>query len=166
MDSKVKQEIEELAGELLKYSSDVLEWNDPADPSMIELFEQKFHVTLPDDYKCLLNITNGFSLMGDGILGVTDRKIKYGLFASYEFEHFESGNPLFDYLIPFSPDGFGNFYCLDTRIATNGGASNQIVFWYHDCEYSEETPPEITYNSLADFIKDWILGNKSEYKTI
>ena len=50
------------------------------------------------------------------------------------------------------------FYCFDTRVETNGGSSNQIVFWYSNYEYSESDPPEITHQSLADFIKNWIIA--------
>lgn len=69
----------------------------------------------------------------------------------------------YEYLIPFSPDGFGNSYCFDTRIKTNQGFSNQIVFWQHDYEYSETDLPEITNNSLIDFINNWIIGNTLKY---
>lgn len=72
------------------------------------------------------SMTNGFSLMGDEVLGIT--KNKYDLVNAYQFEHYEVINSQYEYLIPFSPDGFGNSYCFDTRIKTNQGFSNQIVF--------------------------------------
>ena len=79
------------------------------------------------------------------------------------FESYEVIVPQYEYLIPFSPDGFGNFYCFDTRVKTNGGDSNQIVFWYSNYEYSESDPPEVTHQGLADFIKDWIIVSNLEY---
>ncbi|MGP1535871.1 SMI1/KNR4 family protein [Prevotella heparinolytica] len=38
-------------------------------------------------------------------------------------------------MIPFSPDGSGNFYCFDTKVKTKNGDSNQIVFWYSNYIY-------------------------------
>lgn len=52
--------------------------------------------------------------MGDEVLGIA--KNKYDLVNAYQFEHYEVINPQYEYLIPFSPDGFGNSYCFDTRI--------------------------------------------------
>lgn len=163
MDDKVKQEMDEVIAELQKFTSRVLKWNEPVDPVLIERFESKFNVRLPEDYKYLLSITNGFSLMGDGVLGLIDKEKNYDLFMCYQIEHFEVIVPQYSYLIPFSPDGGGNFYCLDTHVQTNGGNSNRIVFWYSNYEYSESDPPEITHQSLADYIKNCIIAFTLKY---
>ena len=67
--------------------------------------------------------------------------------------------PQYRYLVPFSPDGFGNFYCFNTQVKTYNGMSNQIVFWQSNYEYTETDKPEIVYDSLADYINDWIIGH-------
>ena len=157
----MKKEVDQTIKELLKFSPDILELNAPIETEEIVRFESKFNLPLPEDYKYLLSITNGFSLMGDEVLGIA--KNKYDLVNAYQFEHYEVINPQYEYLIPFSPDGFGNSYCFDTRIKTNQGFSNQIVFWQHDYEYSETDLPEITNNSLIDFINNWIIGNTLKY---
>ena len=158
MDNKVKQEMDEVIAELQKFTSRILDWREPVNPILIERFEATFGVKLPEDYKYLLSITNGFSLMGDNVLGVIDKEKNYDLFMCYNIEHFEVVVPQYKHLIPFSPDGGGNFYCFDTHVKTNGGDSNQIVFWYSNYEYSESDPPEVTHQSLADYIKNWIIA--------
>jgi hypothetical protein len=75
---------------------------------------------------------------------------------------------MYDYLVPFSPDGFGNHYCFDTR-TTNNNLCN-VLFWQHNYPYSEDDPPEVTNGSFAEWLKevaiDWTLedhdynGNK------
>ena len=158
MNSKVKQEMDEVIVELQKFTPQVLDWRQPVNSVLIECFESRFNVKLPEDYKYLLNVTNGFSLMGDVVLGMTDEQYGEDLFSVYQFEHFEVVVPQYKHLIPFSPDGGGNFYCFDTHVKTNGGDSNQIVFWYSNYEYSESDPPEVTHQSLADYIKNWIIA--------
>lgn len=158
MDSKVKQEMDEVIAELKKFTSNVLDWRGPASPELIKRFESEYQVNLPEDYKYLLNFTNGFSLMGDEILGITFFQYGEDLANVYQFEHFEVAVPQYKHLIPFSPDGGGSFYCFDTHVKTNNGASNQIVFWYSNYEYTESDPPEITHQSLADYIKNWIIS--------
>ena len=159
--NEMKKEVDLIIAELLRFSPHLLEINNPVLEEEIARFESKFNLPLPEDYKYLLSITNGFSLMGDEVLGIA--KNKYDLVNAYQFEHYEVINPQYEYLIPFSPDGFGNSYCFDTRIKTNQGFSNQIVFWQHDYEYSETDLPEITNNSLIDFINNWIIGNTLKY---
>ena len=163
MNSKTKKEMDEVVAELKKFTSRVLEWNAPVDPVLIGRFESRFGLKLPEDYKYLLGITNGFAVMGNEVLGMTDESYGTDLFNVYQFEHYEVIVPQYEYLIPFSADGFGNFYCFDTRVKTNGGDSNQIVFWYSNYEYSESDPPEVTHQGLADFIKDWIIASNLEY---
>lgn len=163
MNSKTKKEMDEVVAELKKFTSRVLEWNAPVDPVLIGRFESRFGLKLPEDYKYLLGITNGFAVMGNEVLGMTDESYGTDLFNVYQFEHYEVIVPQYEYLIPFSADGFGNFYCFDTRVKTNGGDSNQIVFWYSNYEYSESDPPEVTHQGLADFIKDWIIVSNLEY---
>ena len=162
MESKTKKEMDEVVAELKKFTSRVLEWNAPVDPALIGRFESRFGLKLPEDYKYLLGITDGFAVMGDIVYGMTDKSYCDNLFSLYHREHYEVIVPQYEYLIPFSPDGFGNFYCFDTRVKTNGGDSNQIVFWYSNYEYSESDPPEVTHQGLADFIKDWIIVSTLE----
>ena len=53
----------------------------------------------------------------------------------------------------------GNFYCFDTRVKTNGGSSNPIVFWYSSYKYTEADPPEIVCLELAEYIESSMSKN-------
>jgi len=79
---------------------------------------------------------------------------------AYLYEHNEVNNPMFAYLIPFSPDGAGNHYCFDVRKTNNESCT--IIFWQYDYHYTEEDAPEITHPSFTDWFKqviiDWTLG--------
>lgn len=158
MDNSVKKEIDEVLEELGKFSSNILTLNSPVNPELMKRFEQQFHIELPNDYKYLLTKTNGFGLMGDDVLGITYTTYGTDLVNTYQFEHYEVIVPQYEWLIPFCPDGGGNFYCFDTNVRTQNGDSNQIVFWYSNYEYTESDPPEVTHECLADFINECIIG--------
>lgn len=150
--------IENIIMELKKFSDNIVTLNPPINPILIVGFEKKYQLELPNDYKYLLSQSNGINLMGDEVLGITFSNYGYDLTSTYEFEHFNVQIPQFDYLIPFSPDGGGNFYCFDTSKRTNNGNSCEIVFWCSNYEYSETDEPEITHDNLSDFISECIIG--------
>ena len=151
-----QKRVDDIVNELMKFSDKLREVSDPVDFRLIDLFEEKYHVELPADYKYLLSKTNGFILTGYEVIGLG---AKYDLDEMYHIEHFEVIMPQYRYLVPFSPDGFGNFYCFNTQVKTYNGMSNQIVFWQSNYEYTETDKPEIVYDSLADYINDWIIGH-------
>ncbi len=101
--------IENIIMELKKISDNIVTLNPPINPILIVGFEKKYQLELPNDYKYLLSQSNGINLMGDEVLGITFSNYGYDLTSTYEFEHFNVQIPQFDYLIPFSPDGGGNF---------------------------------------------------------
>ena len=103
-------------------------------------------------------ITNGFSLMGDRILGITWSDYEDDLCSVYKYEHNDVLIPQYKHLVPFCPDGGGNFYCFDTQVSTNGGNSNRIVFWCSNYNYTDSDVPEITHDCLADFINECVIG--------
>lgn len=146
--------------QILKFSSQVLEVGQPI-PSIIEYekFEQKYKLKLPKEYKFLVSRFNGLSLMGVEILGIHDGGESLG--AVYEFEHEATSNPMPAWLIPFSPDGGGNFYCFDTKNLSTDGGRCPIVFWQWDMDYDEKNPPEVVYPGMTEWILevmvDWVL---------
>ena len=151
-------EINKIIDELKKFSKNLYTINPPTKDGLIEKFENEFHLSLPADYKYLLSQSNGFDLMGDEIYGITWNKYGEDLVSVYKREHFQVAVPQFTHLVPFCPDGRGNFYCFDTKVETNNGNSNRIVFWYSNYEYTLSDPPEITHECLSDFINECILG--------
>lgn len=152
--------IEEVIGELLKFSEELLEIHNPVDKQLIKDFESKYSLILPGEYKQLIERTNGFSLLGNRVLGLSNRTDFESLGSVYQFEHFEINNPQPLYLIPFSNDGRGNFYCFDTRNSSKDKQAYSIVFWQSDFDYSNDEP-EVTNETLSEWIKevviDWTL---------
>lgn len=149
-----KNKIVNLIDELHKFSSSIITFNPPVRSEDVLVFEKQFNVLLPNDYKELVQIHNGFELMGDVVLGVfSEENPRNNLNDCYAFEHFDSVSPMPKDLIPFSPDGYGNYYCFDTK-------TNSIVFWESECDYSEEAP-EVVYKDLYSMIHeifiDWVL---------
>ena len=110
--------MENLISELLKFSDDILEMGNSIDDSRIEDFEKYHNLTLPNDFKKFIKKVNGFSLMGTEVYGFDMTKSE-SIETVYQFEHFEVRVPQYSYLVPFSPDGRGNFYCLDVSKLTN-----------------------------------------------
>ena len=123
----------------------------------IKRFEEMFRIKLPLDYKYLLSLSNGFYYDGHEILGISfnSKDTRYDLTATYNFEHYESENAMFSYIVPFYPDGFGNFVCFDTRIINKDGTC-PIVFWNHNVKYNEINGPEIINDSFVGFLVETI----------
>ncbi|ASS50304.1 MAG: hypothetical protein A3D31_12110 [Candidatus Fluviicola riflensis] len=148
--------IEKTIKELSKFSNQILEFNKPVEPVLIKEFENKYGLTLPNDYKFLLETTNGFSLIGTRVLGLHGNENIDSLEMVYKFEHFEVINPQPTYLIPFCNDGRGNFYCFDTLKQSKDGNSCSIVFWQSDIDYSNQEP-EIVNENLSDWIDEVVI---------
>ena len=154
------EKVDQFLEELKKFSENILTINDPVKHDKIYEFENKFNLKLPEDYKYLLLKCNGFSLLGDEVYGIYDLNTSFeSLESVYLYEHNEVSWPQFDYLVPFSPDGGGNFYCFDTRYISN--SSCLIVFWTSNYEYTKDDMPEVVYQSFIDCIQevfiDWTL---------
>ena len=66
--------VEECIEEIRKYKSDVHELNPGIDRDIIEAFESKYNIKLPEDYKDFLTVYNGGELFipGTVISGVFD----------------------------------------------------------------------------------------------
>ena len=116
-------------------------WNNPIDIHRIIAFEEKYQLKLPQDYKDFLLQTNGLFVLGDEILGFSTETNIYAIEETFWEEHYDVDNEMPYYLIPFSPDGFGNHYCFDTL-------NNKIVFWQHDLDYTK-IQPEIVYDNFT-----------------
>lgn len=154
--------IDVLLSELYNFSKDIITLNEPLkDFIIVENFERERNLKLPNDYKYLLSKHDGIDLMGVTIYGFTGVE---NVDTVYNFEHHEVVFPQFDYLMPFSPDGGGNFYCFDTRECDNNNSCS-IVFWTSNYEYKEDDQPEQTNLSFSEWMEevmlDWTLENYS-----
>ena len=161
MKTGIKDQIDSIYTMLKNLPSEETELYPPVPCEYIKLFEERFSIELPLDYKYLLSLSNGFYFDGYEILGISfnSKGTRYDLTATYNFEHCESENAMYSYIVPFYHDGFGNFACFDTRKINKNG-SCPIVFWEHDVEYNETYEPDVINNSFVEFVLD-IFSNKS-----
>jgi len=157
MNNILKNKIITIYNELQRFTKNIVLMNPPACVSQIQEFENQYGIQLPLDYKFLLSLSNGFNLMGDEILGISYKR-KYDLFATYDYEHYEVSIPMPQYIVPFSPDGRGNFYCFDTHSPTYDGESCNIIFWCSNYLYTEYDQPEITHDNFSEFVLECIIG--------
>ena len=143
-----------IINELLKFSK-ILEKGSAIDDNRIELFEEKYKIRLSCDFKIFMKEMNGFNLMGTEVYCFDVDKTE-SIENVYYFEHFEVKIPQYSYLVPFSPDGRGNFYCLDTLNVLDNG-ENPIVFWTSNYLYSENDIPEVTNKNFTDWVQEVVI---------
>jgi len=148
----------DIINELKKFDSKVLDLNEPlTNLELIYKFEITNKVILPNDYKEFIKEINGFSLMGIEVYGVLPEDNPNSLFSIYDYEHNYIKVTQYDYLVPFSPDGGGNFYCFDTRSLNNETDICPIVFWVSNYEYTESDQPEIVNADFLEFIQEVVI---------
>lgn len=143
--------------ELRKFSPKVVRFGEKINDDRIEQFERKFNLILPSDYKELMKTYNSIGLFGKTIYGISDSQEEETLASVYEREHHLVQIPQPLYLVPFSTDGGGNFYCFDTREIGPGQSVCPIVFWESNVTYTEEDP-EIVNDCFFDWVMDVFIG--------
>jgi hypothetical protein len=144
--------------DLEQFAPAICELGGPANPHLVLAFEQATGLTLPADYLAVVARANGFSVMGNEVYGLRGPDEPTSLEAVYRREHVEVQVPQPPYLVPFSPDGGGNFYCFDTRYPSTATASCPVVFWVSNYRYSEADPPEVVYPSFLVFVQEVIIA--------
>lgn len=152
------KDVEIMIDELKRFAQDVATLGKPIDPQLISGFEATYNIRLPSDFKYTLGIVNGFSVMGDEVYGIFNENNPSSLQSIYEREHNEVEYPQFSYLVPFSDDGGGNFYCFDTRYSTKDGSSCPVVFWVSNYQYSDSDSPEVVYDNFLDFVNEVLIA--------
>ena len=163
MTTGIKDQIDSIYAMLKNLPADETELYPAVPYEYIKQFEERFNVELPSDYKYLLSLSNGFWYSGYEVLGISfdSKDTRCDLTNTYNFEHYESGNPMYPYMVPFYSDGFGNFACFDTsKIDKNG--SCPIIFWEHDVEYNETCEPEIINNSFLEFVLEIFIDEERD----
>jgi hypothetical protein len=147
--------IDHLLIELYKFSNKILTLEAPLlNLTKIKDFENRYNLILPKDYIYLLGKHDGIDMMGTAVLGFNGIK---NLISVYEYEHFEVSYPQYNYLVPFSPDGRGNFYCFDTRTKTNNNESCPVIFWTSNYQYNINDEPEVTNSSFSEWLDEVII---------
>jgi cell wall assembly regulator SMI1 len=150
---------DKVLSELYKFSEIMLSLGPPIEDNRIIELEQQIGLVLPLDYKYIMQKHNYFSLGGTEVLGIGGGLNGYSINSLYVFEHEEVGNPMFKQFLPFSPDGYGNHYCLDLSKLENDICP--VIFWEHDCSYEDKNDVEVCNTSFTEWIKevmiDWNL---------
>jgi hypothetical protein len=122
-------------------------------------FEQSEQIKLPSQYKEMVRFRDGGSLRKDLFFYQDERLIRncIGYFLCWQKETlgenecvpYEVNNPPEFFpkrLIPFAPDGGGNYVCFDYRDCKE---NPPIVFWHHEIEENEGIFP--LANSFDEF---------------
>jgi len=152
------EEIDSLVAELRRFSPGIAELGTAVDSQLVAQFEREHHFALPNDYKLTIAQINGFSVMGAEVYGLYGKTSALSLGSVYQREHPDVFYPQPYYLIPFSSDGGGNFYCFDTRLKSANEQSSPVVFWVSNYPYTENDSPAITNDSFLDFVREVIIG--------
>ncbi|PSL42365.1 SUKH superfamily protein [Chitinophaga niastensis] len=157
----MKEDIFNIINEINKFSPMAAVLGEPIIDNRVSKFEEEFGVKLPEDFKLFISEINGFSLMGTEVYGIYfDDKNPNTLGEIYKYEHRGVQVPMPNYLVPFSPDGGGNYYCFDTRIIEND--SCPIVFFETHYIYQHDTSPAVTNNSFVDWVNEVVLDSTLE----
>ena len=157
--TEIIEKCNSVISELLKFSEKLTFFGPSISDDRIEVFERQVGYIFPVDFKFILKKYNGISLDGTEVYGIDAELQGCSLDALYEFEHDLADNPMPPMFLPFSPDGFGNHYCLDLSKLSDGLCP--VVFWQHDYSYDSVDEAEICNYSFFEWIKevmiDWTL---------
>lgn len=145
-----------LIAELKKFSSSIIELGNGVSSTRISLFEERYGLTLPDDFKHFVSEINGLNLMGSEILGFSDNP--NSIENLYYREHYNAKIPQDRYVVPFHPDGGGNFYCLDTKNLSIDKSTCPIIFWVSNYTYDLQDTPEVSSTSFLEHIQEVIIN--------
>ncbi|MDO3627113.1 SMI1/KNR4 family protein [Mucilaginibacter sp. BT774] len=149
---KLIYECDKLIAEFSKFSRDMLYLGPAINDNRMELFEKEIGFELPFDFKYIMTKHNGLSLDGTEVYGI-DKKLRgSSLDEIYNSEHVDADNKMQVGFLPFSPDGYGNHYCLDLLASKEGICP--IVFWQHDCNYENNDEVERCNDSFINWVKE------------
>jgi cell wall assembly regulator SMI1 len=135
----------------------------------IKTLESNLGLLLPGSFKSFLIKCNGLELMSETIYGIytdesLDRIIRaLDLYEIYKWEKDEAGNPIWPHLLPISPNGRGDHYCLDLSTLTEDKSECKVVFWQHDYEFSDEYPPLVEADTFLEFLWNLLMEIKEDY---
>ena len=149
-----------LLNELYLFSDEVLCLGDPIKDNRLKIFEHEIGFELPRDYKYIIKLHNGISLLGTAIIGIDESYKEASLEAVYKFEHSTAAHKMPKEFLPFSPDGRGNHYCLNLAKINNNTCP--VVFWQWDYNYGSINEVEETNESLLSWMKEVMIVWKIE----
>ena len=157
--SVIYKDCDMLLDELTKFDGSILNLGTFINDDRIRILEKNIGFNLPLDFKYIISVHNGVSLIGTTVYGLDETFKEESLDKIYHFEHFKVVNPMPAHLFPFSPDGGGNHYCLDLSQISND--ISPVVFWQWDFSYEHLNQIERCNESFTDWMQevmiDWTL---------
>lgn len=133
--------LEMVLEELNQYPTEVLTRFGGASAAAVSELEQKIARPLPENYKRFLQACNGFRIGYSGaILGIHVDNESLDVYDNYRWETESAAHPLNPGLLPVSPNGLGDFYCLNLQQLSASGDDCPVVFWKHDGRGSKHWP--------------------------
>ena len=128
----------------------------PASAEVIKEAEAELGVTFPESYRLFLGQFSGGGLPFE-IYGVEPQALPEGQdyyfqnvvgMTESEREEVEPSLPLF--LIPFTPNGMGDHWCLDTSRLV--GSECPVIFWNHEIDEQQELRQ--THATFLDWLEE------------
>lgn len=141
---------------LIKFDDTLLELGEPIIDNKLERFEAKYSIQLTNEFNFMLKKHNGFSLGGTEVFGIGEEFKAKSLDILYNNQHSNFQNFIPKNIIPFSPDGAGNHYCLDLTRSTS--ETCPIIFYQHDYEYKDINDIETCNTSFAEWIDEVMIS--------
>ena len=134
----------------------------PASEDAIANAEKVVQRPFPDSYKWFLRNV-GYTSWPEMIYGVGD-DLRPGqtIVRATQREESLAEPPLQAHLVPISPDGWGNHFCLDTSQIHDGDCP--VVFWDHEAG-ADQTPPVVAsgfYSWLLDLVTESLQEEAAE----
>ena len=152
-DLEERLNIDSIIQRIQDFKEEYVECFDPISDDALQLAQENIPFQLPADYIRLLQFSNGILICGDEVLGINHKP--FDLIKAYKTEHEATQVYMPSHIVPFAPDGRGNYYCFDAQ------QGNQIVFWVANHQYSEEDKPEVVNSDFCDWFNevmiDWCI---------
>ena len=158
--NSIIQRCDVLLNKLYLFSDEVLYLGDSIKDNRLKIFENEIGFELPQDYKYIIKLHNGISLLGTAIIGIDESYKEASLEAVYRFEHSTVAHKMPKEFLPFSQDGRGNHYCLN--LAKINNSTCPVVFWQWDYNYDSINDVEETNKSLLSWMKEVMIVWKIE----
>jgi SMI1/KNR4 family protein len=152
-DLEERLNIDSIIQRIQDFKEEYVECFDPISDDALQLAQENIPFQLPADYIRLLQFSNGILICGDEVLGINHKP--FDLIKAYKTEHEATQVHMPSHIVPFAPDGRGNYYCFDAQ------QGSQIVFWVANHQYSEEDKPEVVNSDFCDWFNevmiDWCI---------
>lgn len=145
--------LKQVLDELKKFDNSLYEFSKGTDIELILDLEEMIGSTLPNDFKEFYLFSNGANFFCQVIYRISETIDSKDIYTNYLWEKDIAGNPITEYLLPITPNGRGDHYCLDLSSLSNSRESCNIVFWQHDYEYDDLHKPDIEAKSFYEYLQ-------------